>query len=190
MKRILLLILLLPVFGNSQNIEWSPDYKLQLSDFASPATEIGRDEIALIASPRIEFSYQMSYAEFMFTKNFNSKVVCMFTPSSAAIVAPDEATAQKIVKFAQYQFDLCELYSRKFRKKLFESKGTFSNSDFFKISYEEMQNEVAARSTEAGKMTKLGIDEQKTKELHDEVLAELAAFPDYCKTCKPPKKKK
>lgn len=189
MKRILLL-LLFPIVGFSQNIiEWSPDYKLQLSDFASPETEIGRNEIALIASPRMEFMYQMSVAQFMFTKNFNSKVTCDFMPNAAALVAPDEATALKVVKFAQYQFDLCELYSRKFRKQLFESKGAFSNTDFFKSAYENVQKELAVRSTKAGKETNLGQNEEKLKQLQDEVLAEIAALPDYCKTCKPPKKK-
>jgi hypothetical protein len=56
----------------------------------------------------------------MFTKNFNSKVDCNFQRDAALIVAPD-STANKLVQFAQYQFNLSELRP-KIEKKYMKTK--------------------------------------------------------------------
>jgi len=57
----------------------------------------------------------MSNAEFMFTKNFNSKVNCEFHCNIASLIAPDTARAMNLLLFSRYAFDLAELYARKVR---------------------------------------------------------------------------
>lgn len=79
----------------------------------------------------MEFAFYMSNAEFMFTKNFNSKVSNSFKRESASIIAPDTAMALNLLSFAQYQFDLRELYARKFKKELYDGKTAFSNVSFY-----------------------------------------------------------
>lgn len=132
----------------------------------------------------------MSNAEFMFTKNFNSKVNCSFNRSAAAIVAQDSTTAIDLLHFARYQFDLSELYARKLRKKLFEEKAVLSDVSFFKPIHDEIQNELTERNTVAGKTAELGRNRVELEKLHDEVLREIEQLSDFCKNCKPPKKKK
>jgi hypothetical protein len=112
---------------HSQNIiEWNENYRLQLTDFQSPQTEIGDvNIISLYNSASIDFSFQMTNGEFMFTKNFNSKVDCSFRRNASYIVAPDSTSANYLLEFARYEFDLAELYARKFRKQLFEKKELF-----------------------------------------------------------------
>jgi hypothetical protein len=119
--------------AKAQNmIDWDGVYEIQLSDFQSPSTEIGNESmISLNTGSHIDFSFYMSNAEFMFTNNFNPKVGCTFKREAAMLVAPDSGFAMKLVNFARYEFDLAELYARKFRQQLYLNKGVFSNVSFF-----------------------------------------------------------
>ena len=131
----------------------------------------------------------MSNYEFMLTKNFNSKVTCSFKPEAAMILAPDTATATDLLEFAKFDFDLAELYARKLRKRLYEEKGAFSDANFFQPVYDEINKEFVDRHTAAGKETDLGKNRDKLNELHAQVMQEIDELPDFCKTCKPSKKK-
>lgn len=193
MKNILVIIfLLLSLLAGAQNaIDWDGKYQLQLSDFQSPATQIGGgSHYSLYNGASFDFSYSMSRAEFVFTKNFNSKVNCSFKRDAAAIVAPDHSIAEDLLNYARFGFDLSELYARKLRKRLYEEKGAFSNASFFQPVYAEVNKECIKRNTLAGKATDLGRNKEKLHELHQEVLNEIIELGDFCKTCKPPKKKK
>ena len=78
-------------------IDWDGYYKLQLSDFLSPATQIGNTNIySLHSGSSFDFLFYMSSGEFMFTKNFNSRGNCSFKPHAASLVAPDTATAERL----------------------------------------------------------------------------------------------
>jgi len=191
-KAVTALYLLWTAVVFSQNdIAWDGQYQLQLSDFQSQATQIGNVSVySLHSSGGFEFSFYMSNYEFMFTKNFNSKVNNVFRRDAASLVAPDENTAKDIVSYAQYEFDLSELYARKFRKQLYEQKGAFSNATFFRPIYDNIQKEFTERDTNAGKETDLGRKKDKLKILHEAVLKEIEELADFCKACKPPKKKK
>jgi hypothetical protein len=191
-QSLLFAFLTLATFASGQNtFDWDGKYKLQLSDFQSPSTQIGNTTIySLHAGSCIDFAYYMTSAEFMFTKNFNSKVSCTFNREAASLVAPDSATAFELLAFARYEFDLCELYARKLRKQIFEEKGAFSDPSFFKPLFDENQEELNERHTLAGRESDLGRNKEKLAELHREVLNEIAQLSDFCKDCKPPKKKK
>lgn len=194
MKKILLICLFIltnSAVSLAQNqVEWDGKYQLQLSDFLSKATKIGEGNIYSInMGSLIEFNYQMSNAEFVFTKNFNSKVSCNMKRKAASLVAPDSLIAADLLAFGQYQFDLSELYARKFRKKLYEEKGAFSNANFFSPVYNQIQEEFSERITLDSKTTDLGRDRAKLKELHSAVLKGIEELADFCKSCKPKKKK-
>ena len=191
-KIFLTLALLISVLGTAQNkIDWDGTYQLQLSDFQSNETQVGGTTItSMQTASNLEFGFQMSNVEFMFTKNFNSKVNCAFQRDAAMIVAPDAATANKLVQFAQYQFNLSELYARKLRQKIYENKGTFSDITFLKPLYEQIEKELIEQNGIASKATNLGQDEGKLSILNAKVLSQIDALADFCKACKPPKKKK
>ncbi|CAN5527814.1 hypothetical protein BH10BAC4_BH10BAC4_10300 [soil metagenome] len=193
MKTLIVVTLLFSSIAiHSQNIiEWNENYRLQLTDFQSPQTEIGNvDIISLYNSASIDFSFQMTNGEFIFTKNFNSKVDCSFRRSAAFILAPDSSSANDLLEFARYEFDLTELYARKFRKQLFEKKGAFSNLSFFQPLYDDNQREYADRHAKASKETELGKNKATMQQLDGAVRKEIEELQDFCKTCKPVKKKK
>jgi hypothetical protein len=180
------------IFSTAQNtIEWDGVYVLQLSDFQARTTQIGNvNAYSLHAPAGFDFSFYMTNAEFMFTKNFNAKVNCSFKRPSASIIAADSAMANELLNFARYSFDLSELYARKFRKELFEKKGAFSNVTFFQPIYDGIQKQYVERHDMAVMTTELGRKHDELATLHEEVKKEIAELPDFCKTCKPPKKKK
>lgn len=185
-------LLLLSTLAFGQNtIEWSKDYELQLSDFGSPATQIGGSNIySLNTSASFDFAFYMSNAQFMFTKNFNDKVNCTFKRDAAVLVAPDSSTAMDLLLFARYDFDLAELYARKLRKKLYEEKGAFSDMNFFRPVFDQIQQEFAVRHTNAAKATDLGRKSEELFGLREEVLQEIVGLNAFCKECKPPKRKR
>lgn len=185
-----LLFVISSLFGQNK-IQWSENYKLKLSDFQSPSSQIGDINMYSIRpGSSFDFEFSMSGYEFMFTKNFNDKVDCYFARNAALLVAPDSSIANDLLSFAQYEFDLSELYARKLRKNLYENKGAFSSYDFFREYFEEIQNEYVQRYTQAGKETDMGRDKEKLNELHKKVLNEIKELSEYCKACKPTKKKR
>lgn len=97
--------------------------------------------------------------------------------------------AKQLVNFAQYEFDLTELYARNFRKQLYDKKGAFSSTKFFQPIYDTLQQQFAAKDAEAGKLANFGQDSGNLTELHNEVLEEIDSLSDFCKSCKPKKKK-
>jgi hypothetical protein len=194
MKKAILFFLIIQALAiNAQNsIEWDGIYQLQLSDFQSKATQIG-SELSITSihtASSLDFAFMMNNVEFMFTKNFNSKVNCSFQRDSGSLIAPDTITANKLLDFARYEFDLSELYARKLRKEIYQKKGTFSDISFLKVIYDQIQMEYTEAHATAAKTTNLGLETAKLAALQAEVLKQIDNFPDFCKSCKPPKKKK
>ena len=187
MKKLITIVCILStlIIYSQNDIDWDGKYQLQQSDFQSPSTQIGNTNIYnLSIFSGFEFSFSMSNFEFMLTKNFNSKVSNAFKPKSAALVASDIETAKYLVDFAQFQFNLSELYARILRKRLYEGKKTFSNISFFKPIYDEIQNEYSQRITNASKETEIGKKKGKLKLLQDQVLKEIQELSNFCKECK------
>ena len=193
MKRILIIILIL-IASNSKaqdQISWSDDVVLKISDFKSPATQIGNVTIySLHSSAGFQFAITMSNLQFIFTKNFNDKIQNKFNPEASSLVAPDSTSAKRIVRYAKFEFDLAEVYARKLRKKLIEEKSSFSNVTFFKPFYDEMQKKFVEEDTNIGKETDLGRKEDKLEKHEQEVKLQLTDLSQYCESCKLPKKKK
>tara|TARA_R110002126_G_scaffold171761_2_gene320532 strand:- start:372 stop:959 length:588 start_codon:yes stop_codon:yes gene_type:complete len=195
MSKISLIAILLFLFSASliaQNtVEWNENYKLLLSDFQSKGTLIGNTQTNSIhTASGLDFSIQMTNIEFMFTKNFNSKVNSTFKRDAASIIATDSITAKHLLDFAQYEFDLSELYARRLRRDLYINKGTFSDISFLQPLYDAIQKEYIVEHDIASNKSNLGQNEKVIKELDADVLKRIQELSDFCKNCKPPKKKK
>ncbi len=193
MKTFFTIVILLHFYiGYGQSIvDWKDDFQLQLSDFQSPQTEIDPklNSYTMFSGTSTNFNYQMSAFEFMLTKSFNSVVKPEFNRIAAVIIAPDTTIAQQLVNFAQYNFDLAELYARRFRSSLHEKKGVFSDFNFFKPIFEELQEEMNAESAKVLKATDLGREAELLNKEHKAVLAQIDELSDFCFDCKPSKKK-
>ncbi|MGJ8714796.1 MAG: hypothetical protein ACSHXG_06825 [Maribacter stanieri] len=170
-------------------IEWNPDYELQLSDYQSPESEINAalTSYSIYSGSKIDFSFNMNSVSFMFTKNFNSKVKAIFQKNLAVLIAPDSVTANQLLQFGRYDFDLVELYARKIRKKIYEEKGAFSDSSLFQPIFNELQEEMNTVSAQVFKATDFGKDAEMLQKEHDRVILEINNLLDFCQSCKPKK---
>jgi hypothetical protein len=186
-------LLIYPTVGQSQNnLQWNSSYRISLTDFQSPATKVGTGvgQYSLHPTCGFNFAFHMSNFEFMATKDFNSKVNSTFVRNASSITAPNDSIANDLVAFAQFYFDLCELYARKFRQQLHENKSAFSKSDFYLPVYDSLQQSLQLRINLAGNETDLGRKRDRLMALHISVLSEIDDLRDYCKECTPPKKRK
>jgi len=190
----LLILLLLSSFaiGQESKIEWSPNYQIQIDDFKPSRVDINQSITAISVSSgvMVDFAVQMSNIEFMFTKNFNAKLVCSFNKESASITAPDSLKAGKLLKLVQFDFDLSELYTRKMRKELFENKKMFSNVTFFQPYFDKMNAARNKISSEIYTASNFGENSTFLEKEHAAIKEEINLLSDFCKECKPPKKRK
>ncbi|SHE92771.1 hypothetical protein SAMN03080594_10275 [Arenibacter palladensis] len=186
---LLFFILTNGLFSQVNSIEWEPDYSFNIKDFQGAKTSINEDiDKELVHSGVIlDFEFQMSNVEFMFTKNFNSKVNCTFHRDAAVIMASDSLAAKRLMDLVKFDFDLSELYARKIRKELFENKKTFSDATFFQPYFDKMIAERDKISSRVYSETDFGNNPEVLKKEHEAVKSELKAYSDYCKVCKPPK---
>lgn len=195
MKYFLLLLLCLSNFvqGKSQGkFTWDEQPQLKIADFRSAASEVNNalTTYSITSGSYIEFNYQMSNIEFLFTKNFNSYVKTVFHPSSSVIIAPDSSTAMALLGFGQYHHDLTELYARKLRKDLYENKTPGSSPSFYQSIYEKNQEALALEANQALKDTELGLNKSKLNLLQSQVSLELQTLSEFCQSCKPKKKRR
>ncbi len=193
MKKIIIIICaFFAIQTYSQNeINWDGKYILQLSDFQSTSTQIGNTKVSsLNCSSGFDFLVSMSNIEFLFTKNFNSKINNRFLRDASSLVSPTKETAEYLVNFAHFQFNLSELFARKLRKTIFENKKTFSDISFLKPIYEETQKQYSIRLTNATKETDIGNKTTILQKLNAQVLIEIDEYYEFCKECKISKKKK
>ena len=175
-----------------EEIVWREDYQLELENFKSNQSKIdpSLNSVYIQSGATIDFSFSMSSYEFMFTKNFNSKVKTIFKQNLAVISAPDSLSANYLLDYSRYDFDLQELYSRKLRKELYEQKGAFSDVSFFQPIYEKLHDEMSAENSRVLNETHFGSNSEILKSEHESVRIQILELSDFCMDCKPPKKKK
>lgn len=188
----LLFFLLVPSFSSfAQNIiEWQQGTQLTLNDFQAPLKQ-KTDNISFALRPAIsiDFSFYMSNYEFMLTKNFNSKVKTTFSREASYIFASDSLAINKLLKYSQAQFDLAELHTRKFRKKMYENKNVLSNPNFYQDLYRETEKEFTLEQAELMQASNDGFETDVLEGHHSKILKKIEELADFCKDCKPKKKK-
>jgi hypothetical protein len=167
--------------------EWKEGYRLTVLDFETepPVLGEGQGQTYNLASS-LDFGYYMNTYEFMLTKNFNKNVTVYFVPANSWL-HQGEGT-QTLLKYAQTDFDMMELYARKYRQKLYEAKNAFSNPNFFAEVRDEITAEYSKRQVEMHNA--VSESDAKAEAFHAQILTEIAALAEFCKTCKPVKKKK
>lgn len=183
---LLFLVMALTSFGQAKT-EWKEGYRLSISDFqaVAPKSREGIGQSYALAA-NLDFGYAMSSYEFMLTKNFNKNVTTFFIPANSWM-QPGDAT-ETLLKYAQMDFDLLELYARKYRQRLYAEKNPFSNLNFFQLASSENNAEMNKRHVEM--QNAVAESEVARDTYHAQILKEISELADYCKECKPVKKKK
>lgn len=121
----------------------------------------------------VQFSvdYQVSSMDFL-TKNFNKKVRNTIIKSASWI----DTTAD----VAQALFDLCEIYTRQFRKALKDNrKKLVKGTDIARELNEQTMAAFAQRRLDYDKATRNSMDEAAQLEWEAQIQKELSDLQDY-----------
>lgn len=180
----------LSIFGQADKMQWSENNQIKEASFKAlpPVSPNDNTEEYLLAA-HLDFNFQMLNLQFAFTKNFNSYVDVYYVPSQSWMEKGQYT--EQFLGMANLDFDLIELYARKFRKKMFEAKKVGSSMDFytklhndnnFEYNNERYKIQSELRSSD----NPIVYIQEKNAEINEGIL-ELAEF---CKSCKPTKKKK
>jgi hypothetical protein len=161
--------------GQSSNdyILWSSTRKITADDF-----EIKLKKLESTPSfAQFTVDYQVNGFDFM-TKNFNKKVRNYFLRSASWI---DTTTnLQQSLTYHQTLFDICEIYTRHFRKALKENRRKIANGT--KIA-EELNNQImtdfAKRRIDYDRETNFASDSNKQKEWEIQIQRELSELSDF-----------
>ncbi len=145
-------------------IEWSADRKLTWNDFkGKPDTENFPNTLALTNSG---FGYESGVSMFKEGKIF---VQSMFNTYDSWVVP--EGRNEYVLRHEQIHFDITEIYSRKLRKELSDSKITSDNFAKAKPIFDRVFNEMQRRQKRYDQETQRG-DKRETQE-HWEAVVEL-----------------
>ena len=145
-------------FGQTSNVNekrWSNTTPLTESDFQM--TVGGSEHNPCFAL--FSINYSVNGFDFM-TKNFNQKVECIMY-RSASWLNENAADKARLIQFQQIQFDISELYARKFRKLLLENRKKIAHgTQIVEELNEQVMKEFTEERAQFEKESEGGLNEQ------------------------------
>lgn len=188
---VLAAIVLIGQIGYAQEkIEWSEDVEITASSFKGELPNLAEDDLQqYFLSATFDFSFYMANIQFALTKNFNRYVSAYYVPNLSWM--EDGELTEQLLLMANLDFDLVELYARKFRKKMFETKNVGSNVNFYNSIHAEINKEYSDRQL----VMQSELNNQSDIEAYliaetEKVNQEIESLSGFCKSCKPKKKKR
>lgn len=152
---------------------WSASHKLTVDDFAIKTKQVETTP----SFAQFTVDYQVNGFDFL-TKNFNKKVHNYFIKTASWI--DTTAAIQQSLLYQQTLFDICEVYTRQFRKALRENrkkllKGTAITEELNK----QFVSAFARRRVDYDRETRFGADLTKQKDWESQIQKELAELSDF-----------
>ena len=152
---------------NDNLIFWSSSKKLTVDDFGIKTR--GNETNPSFAQFSVD--YQISGFDFM-TKNFNKKVRNYLIKSASTIDTTSDVSVS--LRYQQTLFDLCEIYTRQFRKALKENrKKIASGTQFVDGLNQAAMTDFANRRVQYDRETNFGTIIEKQVEWENTIRKEL-----------------
>lgn len=176
----LLLSLSLLTSATAQNLQegqkrWSPDSQLTADDFRIKISDENNDPVY----SQFVISHAINGFDFL-KKNLNRKIDNVFYGNASWIDTTRVENLQKQIDFQQLQFDLAEVYTRKFRKRALENKGQITKGfDIINQISNDIMRELSERRLQLVKETQSGANEEKLAAWKEQIATELLELEDY-----------
>ena len=152
-------------------IYWSATKKLTVDDFGIKIS--GKE----VSSAQFSTEYHINGFNFL-TKNFNKKVLNYMIKSASQI--DTTANVKESLIFQQTLFDLCEIYTREFRKALRDNRKTIiSGTEIVKELDHQLITKLVNRKSEYTLDTNSGCNPIKQKEWETQIAKELEELKDF-----------
>ncbi|HMB99642.1 MAG TPA: hypothetical protein VKN14_01255 [Flavobacteriaceae bacterium] len=156
------------VYGENDSLLWNENYRLTWQDFkANPNKEV--DAVALTVSG-ITFRYSLSQKN---NEDFAYRVIveAHFYPEKSWYKS--EASNDHILLHEQLHFDLTELYARKLRKRISETKFTKQIRSELNRLNNEINDELDVTQNKYDLETNHSINTEAQKHWQDYIIKEL-----------------
>lgn len=164
-------------------ITWQNGYKLSVLDFQAETPESQQGQSYYLAAA-LDFGNANTRQAFKQTKNPNKLVTTYFIPANSWL-QQGEGT-EIMLKYAQMEFDLLELYARKYRQQLHKDKAAFLTPDITRNIRHQVLAQIEKRRQEM--QYAVAESEGKGTAFHEQLLQEIATLIEFCQECELTKK--
>lgn len=173
-----------------KKVEWTETTEVTLESFKGTAPEMVEDNVQqYLFSCTWQFNFQMANIQFAFSKNFNKYVEAFYYPNQSWI--EEGELTKDLLLMANLDFDITELFARKFRKAIYEKKKVDSSVNMMNTISEEINYEhVNYRAKIESELRATDNIEEVVAKYDKEVNEGIQSLNEFCKTCKPQKKKR
>ncbi len=154
---------------------WSAESPLTVDDFKIKINDQYREPVY----SQFVISHAINGFDFL-KKNLNQKIDNVFYGNSSWIDTTRMENVQKHLEFQQLQFDIAEVYTRIFRKRVLESKGQVTKGfDFINQISDEIMKDLSERRLQMVKETKNGDDEENLAGWKAKIASELKELEEF-----------
>lgn len=183
MKRnssILIFFALLPCFLVGQHLEngqkrWSSQDKLKAEDFKIKIADNNNDAVF----SQFMIGHSISGFDFM-NRNLNQKIDNIFLGNASWIDTLHISSVEKALNYQQLQFNLAEVYARKFRKRVFESKREIAKGfDIVNKINDAIMTEFSEERAKLVEETEAGRNTEKWSEWEEKIIFQLEALDEF-----------
>jgi len=161
------------VSTNENFFFWSSTHKLSIEDFVIKTKNLETTP----SFAQFSVDYKVGGFDFL-AKNFNKKVRSYMIKSASWIDTTYNIEAS--LKYQQTLFDMCEIYTRKFRKDLKENKKKIAGgTQFIEELNSKIMTDFSNRRVEYDRETKFGSDTVKQAEWEIQIIKELEGLKEF-----------
>lgn len=154
---------------------WSADSPLTANDFRIKTSDENNDPVY----SQFVISHAINGFDFL-KKNLNQKIENVFYGKASWIDTTRVEGLQKQIDFQQLQFDLAEVHTREFRKRVLENKGQITKGfDIINQISNDIMKELSERRLQLVKETQGGANEEKLAEWKAQIANELLELEEY-----------
>lgn len=178
LKYILLLLFNLAAFSQQLEgeVQWSATNKLKEKDYK---IKISSQKNTPIFSQFYIKTNSISGFE-IFKKNFNNKVENIFLGNASWIENSNHYNVSDLIEFQQMQFDLSEIYTRKYRKLILKNKKEiFKNFNFLNNLNQENLKEFSEERLLLEKETESGTNKKVMNLWKEKIHTKLSQLEEF-----------
>lgn len=176
--------------ATAQNLQdgqkrWSAESPLTVEDFRIKINDQYREPVY----SQFVISHAINGFDFL-KKNLNQKIDNVFYGNASWIDTTRVEDVKKNIDFQQLQFDLAEVHTRIFRKRVLESKGQITKGfDIINQISDVVMKELSERRLQLIKETRHGDDEETLAAWKARIASELKELEEFSYANKKPIKK-
>lgn len=183
----LFILLMLAFAGQAQTeIHWADNYQLKVEDFKATPPNSGFEQTAVGS---FLVSYEIGGGSLITKRNLNKYVSCIFQPKASYIDKGSAEGTTRLLSYQQLIFDLYELQARKLRQKFFEQRTRLLTKGP-SVMRQEASAEHAELFAKIESDTFNGHNSDEIKKWSERINTELKSLHEFCKDCKPTKKRR